>query len=155
MMLKPVRRSFFLFLIIDSLIERDDLLIKSTDVKSTDDLQRQLAKQKAENEGQKIELEKLRQALVERDAIIEEQDKRLLVDRETQYVQTVRHLTFLLNIFFLIMNFQEEDKSFVQVFAEPDVDTIGKLQAELDEKNRVRIMFTFKILLTEFLILDN
>jgi golgin subfamily A protein 1 len=98
--------------------ERDDLLIKSTDVTSTDDLQRELAKQKAENERQQIELEKLRRTLLERDAIIEQQDKRLLVDHETQAVQT------------------EEDTSFIQVFAEPDVDTIGKLQAELDDKNR-------------------
>ena len=65
------------------------MLIKSTDVKPTDDLQRQLTKQKAENEQQKIELDKLRQALLERDAIIEEQDKRLLVDHETQAIQTV------------------------------------------------------------------
>jgi len=75
------------------------------------------------NEQQKIELEKLRQALIERDAIIERQDKRVLGDYNTQAIQT------------------DEDKSFVQVFAEPDVDTIGKLQAELDDKNR-----TIKIL---------
>ncbi len=72
-------------------VERDDLLIKSTDL-NIDDLQRQLAKQKAENEGQKIELEKLRRALLERDAIIEQQDQRLLVEHDTQAVQTVRHL---------------------------------------------------------------
>ncbi len=36
------------------------------------------------------------------------------------------------------MPFQDEDKSFVEVLAEPDVDTISKLQAELDDKNRVR-----------------
>ncbi|CAF1002600.1 unnamed protein product [Adineta steineri] len=103
--------------------ERDDLLIKSTDisdVKSNDDLQRKFDKTKAENEQQKIELEKLRQALIERDTIIEEQDKRLLIDHETQAVQT------------------DEDLSFVQVLAEPDVDTYSKLQAELDDKNRVR-----------------
>ncbi|CAF0799932.1 unnamed protein product [Adineta steineri] len=101
--------------------ERDDLLIKSTDisyVKSNDDLQRKFDKTKAENEQQKIELEKLRQALIERDTIIEEQDKRLLIDHETQAVQT------------------DEDLSFVQVLAEPDVDTYSKLQAELDDKNR-------------------
>ncbi|CAF1532096.1 unnamed protein product [Rotaria magnacalcarata] len=101
--------------------ERDDLLIKSTDVstlKSNDNLQKQLAKQIVESEQQKIEIENLRQALIERDAIIEQQDKRLLVDHDTQAIQT------------------DEDKSFVQVLAEPDVDTIGKLQIELDEKNR-------------------
>jgi len=79
-------------------LERDDLLIKSTDAsnfKSNDDLQRQLDKQKAENEQQKMELEKLREALSERDAIIEQQDKRLLVDHETQAIQTV-------SIFFVI-----------------------------------------------------
>ena len=74
-------------------LERDDLLIKSTDVKSTDDLQRQLAKQKVENEQYELQLEKLRQALVERDAIIEQQDRRLLVDHETQAIQTVRSLS--------------------------------------------------------------
>ncbi|UJR37089.1 hypothetical protein I4U23_029793 [Adineta vaga] len=101
--------------------ERDDLLIKSTDIsdlKSNDDFQRQLDRQKAENEQQKIELTKLRQMLIERDAIIEEQDRRLLVDHETQSMQT------------------DEDTSFVQVLAEPDVDTISKLQAEIDDKNR-------------------
>ncbi|CAF3314554.1 unnamed protein product [Rotaria socialis] len=101
--------------------ERDDLLIKSTDVsplKSNDNLQKQLAKQIVESEQQKIEVEHLRQALIERDAIIEQQDKRLLVDHDTQAIQT------------------DEDKSFVQVLAEPDVDTIGKLQIELDEKSR-------------------
>lgn len=98
--------------------ERDDLLINSTD-----DLQRQFDKQKLENEQQKLEIERLRQALIERDAIIEEQDKRLLTEHETQAIQT------------------DEDTSFVQVLAEPDVDTISKLQAELDDKNR-----TIKIL---------
>jgi cell division protein FtsB len=95
-MLKPVGRSkknlcpYFSIVIFP--LERDDLLIKSTDVsnfKSNDDLQRQLDKQKAENEQQKMELEKLREALSERDAIIEQQDKRLLVDHETQAIQTV------------------------------------------------------------------
>jgi len=42
-----------------------------------------------------MELEKLREALSERDAIIEQQDKRLLVDHETQAIQTV-------SIFFVI-----------------------------------------------------
>ncbi|CAF0950945.1 unnamed protein product [Adineta ricciae] len=101
--------------------ERDDLLIKSTDVtnlKASDDLQKQLEKQNAENEQHQLELAKLRQRLIERDAIIEEQDRRLLVDHETQAIQT------------------DEDTSFVQVLAEPDVDTLSKLQAELDEKNR-------------------
>ena len=81
-----------LFLIADDL-ERDDLLIKSTDVsnmKAMDDLQRQIERQKIENQQQRNELEHLRQALVERDAIIEQQDKRLLVDHETQATQTVR-----------------------------------------------------------------
>lgn len=64
--------------------ERDDLLINSTD-----DLQRQFDKQKLENEQQKLEIERLRQALVERDGIIEEQDKRLLTEHETQAIQTV------------------------------------------------------------------
>lgn len=64
-------------------------MIKSTDVKSTDDLQRQLAKQKVENEQYQLELDKLRQALLERDAIIEQQDQRLLIDHETQATQTV------------------------------------------------------------------
>jgi cell division protein FtsB len=76
-----------------SLSERDDLLIKSTDVsnlKVNDDLLRQLDKEKAENEQQRIELAKLRQMLSERDAIIEEQDRRLLIDHETQATQTVR-----------------------------------------------------------------
>lgn len=77
-------------------------------MKSTDDLQRQLAKQKAENEQHKIELAKLRQALLERDAIIEQQDKRLLVDHETQAIQTVcsfplssraNRFLFFMNIF--------------------------------------------------------
>ncbi len=51
-------------------------------------------KQKAENEEQKLELEKLRQALIERDAIIEQQDKRLLIDHETQAIQTVNYSLF-------------------------------------------------------------
>lgn len=38
---------------------------------------------------------------------------------------------------FTIDVFKDEDKSFVEVLAEPDVDTISKLQAELDDKNRV------------------
>lgn len=118
-------------------LERDDLLIKSTDVKSTDDLQRQLVKQKVENEEYKLELEKLRQALVERDAIIEQQDQRLLVDHETQAIQTVRSFSSI-PIFFIEIFSQDEDKSFVEILAEPDVDTIAKLQAELDDKNRVR-----------------
>ncbi|CAF1014563.1 unnamed protein product [Rotaria sordida] len=101
--------------------ERDDLLIKSTDVcnlKPNDDLQKQLDKQKFENERYDIELQNLRKALIERDTVIEQQDKRLLIDHETQAIQT------------------DEDKSFVEVLAEPDVDTISKLQAELDDKNR-------------------
>lgn len=71
-------------LIIFLLKERDDLLINSTD-----DLQRQFDKQKLENEQQKLEIERLREALLERDAIIEEQDKRLLIEHETQAIQTV------------------------------------------------------------------
>lgn len=106
-------------------------------MKSTDDLQRQLVKQKVENEEYKLELEKLRQALVERDAIIEQQDQRLLVDHETQAIQTVRSFSSI-PIFFIEIFSQDEDKSFVEILAEPDVDTIAKLQAELDDKNRVR-----------------
>ena len=59
-------------------------------MKASDDLQKQLEKQNAENEQQQLELAKLRQILIERDAIIEEQDRRLLVDHETQAIQTVR-----------------------------------------------------------------
>ncbi|CAF0771493.1 unnamed protein product [Rotaria sp. Silwood1] len=101
--------------------ERDDLLIKSTDVsnlKPNDDLQKQFDRQKTENERHGIEIQNLKQALIERDSIIEQQDKRLLIDHETRAIQT------------------DEDQSFVQVLAEPDVDTISKLQAELDDKNR-------------------
>lgn len=61
-----------------------------TNLKANDDLQKQLDKQKAENEQHKLELAKLRQTLIERDAIIEDQDRRLLVDHETQAIQTVR-----------------------------------------------------------------
>ncbi len=50
-----------------------------------------------ENEQQKLELEKLKQSLIERDLIIEQQDKRLLIDHETQSTQTVS-LNNLLNI---------------------------------------------------------
>ncbi|CAF4964689.1 unnamed protein product [Rotaria sp. Silwood1] len=75
---------------------------------------------KTENERHEIEIQNLKQALIERDSIIEQQDKRLLIDHETRAIQT------------------DEDQSFVQVLAEPDVDTISKLQAELDDKNRVR-----------------
>ncbi|CAF3419949.1 unnamed protein product [Rotaria sp. Silwood1] len=73
---------------------------------------------KTENERHEIEIQNLKQALIERDSIIEQQDKRLLIDHETRAIQT------------------DEDQSFVQVLAEPDVDTISKLQAELDDKNR-------------------
>lgn len=77
------------------IVERDDLLIKSTDfsnVKVHDDFQNQLDKQKAENERHKMEIENLRKALDERDIIIEQQNTRLFIDRETQAVQTVRFL---------------------------------------------------------------
>jgi len=110
--------------------ERDDLLIKSMDVthlKPVDDLQRQLDRQKTENQQQHNEIERLRQILVERDTIIEQQDQRLLIDHETQATQT------------------DEDKSFVEALAEPDVDTLSKLQAELDDKNR-----TIKVLQTRY-----
>lgn len=60
-------------------------------MKLNEELQRQLDRQKVANEQQRIELEKLRQMLIERDTIIEEQDKRLLVDHETQAIQTVSY----------------------------------------------------------------
>jgi hypothetical protein len=73
-------------------LERDDLLIKSLDVsqlKSIDDLQRQIERQKFDYQQQCLEVERLKQALVERDTVIERQDQRLLVDHETDATQTV------------------------------------------------------------------
>ena len=62
--------------------------------KPSDDLQRQLDRQKTENQQQRQEVEHLRQMLVERDTIIEQQDQRLLVDHETQATQTVRESSY-------------------------------------------------------------
>lgn len=62
-----------------------------THLKSVDDLQRQVDRQKVENQQQRQEIEHLRQVIVERDAIIEQQDQRLLVDHDTQATQTVNH----------------------------------------------------------------
>ena len=70
----------------------------------------------------KIEIQRLRDLLDERDKIIEEQDKKLLVDHETQETQTA----------------SSEENAFVEILAEPNIDPIRKLQAELDDKNRVK-----------------
>lgn len=102
-------------------LERDDLLIKSTETmhsKVSED----------EHQKQRREIERLRELIVERDKIIEEQDKRLLVDRETQGTQTI----------------SLEENAVVEIFAEPNIDPIRKLQAELDDKNRVRKLITNK-----------
>lgn len=115
-----------------------------THLKPVDDLQRQLDRQKTENQQQHDEIERLRQMLVERDTIIEQQDQRLLIDHETQATQTVCNLSmFFLWIKYAYVLLQDEDKSFVEALAEPDVDTLSKLQAELDDKNRVCSLIDF------------
>jgi hypothetical protein len=76
------------FFYISVFLERDDLLIKSTDVTQSNNND-ELQKQRIAYEQQKIELEHLRQVIIERDSIIEQQDKRLLIEHNSQAIQTV------------------------------------------------------------------